>query len=199
MALPVSTSWFDAKLREPSNAACPGVKRIFFNCYIRGVCGRGTGMGVVSRDFAEVGWRRGLGARKPRSGVRNQRHEAGCRHRGGRGAGGRPRCVWGARCTLCGCEALRSARLTSRQTVTRRTLRIRRGWIYFWSFSTADAVDIRSELTRVVRLEADRLVGPVVALAEQNAIDLAPAVVASSHTCKETFRGIAAEGQTEAP
>ena len=32
------------------------------------------------------------------------------------------------------------------------------------SFSTADAVDIRSELTRVVRLEADRLVGPVVAL-----------------------------------
>jgi hypothetical protein len=67
------------------------------------------------------------------------------------------------------------------------------------SFSTADAVGIRSELTRVVRLEADRLVGPVVALAEQNAIDLAPAVVASSHTCKETFRGIAAEGQTEAP
>ena len=66
------------------------------------------------------------------------------------------------------------------------------------SFSTADAVDIRSELTRVARLEADRLVGPVVVLAEQNAIDLARAVVASSHTCKETFRGIAAEGQTEA-
>ena len=40
------------------------------------------------------------------------------------------------------------------------------------SFSTADAVDIHSELTRVVRLEADRLVGPVVALAEQNAIGL---------------------------
>ena len=70
----------------------------------------------------------------------------------------------------------------------------------FLSFSTADAVDIRSELTRVVRLEADRLVGPVVALAEQNAIGLVRAVVvvASSHTCKETFRGIAAEGQTEA-
>ena len=68
------------------------------------------------------------------------------------------------------------------------------------SLSTADTVDIRIELTRVVRLEADRLVGPVVALPEQNAIDLAPAVVASSHnTCKETFRGIAAEGQTEAP
>ena len=53
------------------------------------------------------------------------------------------------------------------------------------SFSTADAVDIRSELTRVVRLEADRLVGPVVALAEQNAIDLVAAVVASSHTCNQ--------------
>ena len=65
------------------------------------------------------------------------------------------------------------------------------------SFSTADAVDIRSELTRVVRLEADRLVGPV-ALAEQNTIGLVRAVVASSHTCKEAFRGIAAEGQAEA-
>ena len=56
------------------------------------------------------------------------------------------------------------------------------------SVSTADAVDIRRELTRVFRLEADRLVGPVVALAEQNAIDLVRAVVASSHTCKETFK-----------
>ena len=66
------------------------------------------------------------------------------------------------------------------------------------SFSAAGAVGLRNGLTRVVRLEADRLVGPVVALAEQNAIDLVRAVVASSHTCKETFRGIAAEGQTEA-
>ena len=69
----------------------------------------------------------------------------------------------------------------------------------FLSFSTADAVGIRSELTRVVRLEADRLVYLVVSLAEKNAIDLIHAVVASSHTCKETSRGIAAEGQTEAP
>ena len=41
----------------------------------------------------------------------------------------------------------------------------------FLSFTTADAVGIRNELNRVVRLEAGRLVGPVVALAEQNAID----------------------------
>ena len=54
--------------------------------------------------------------------------------------------------------------------------------LLFLSFSTADAVDICSELTRVVRLEADRLVGPVVALAEQNAIGLVRAVVVSSHT-----------------
>ena len=33
------------------------------------------------------------------------------------------------------------------------------------SFSADDAVDIRSALTRVVHLEADQLVGPVVALA----------------------------------
>ena len=68
-----------------------------------------------------------------------------------------------------------------------------------FSFSAAGAVDIRSELTRVARLEAGRLVGPVVALAKQNAIGLlAPAVVAPSHLCNGTFRGIAAEGQTEA-
>ena len=67
----------------------------------------------------------------------------------------------------------------------------------FLSFSTADAVNFCNELTRVFRLEADRLVGPMVALAEQNAIDLVRAVVAKSHTCKETFRGIAAEEQTE--
>ena len=51
------------------------------------------------------------------------------------------------------------------------------------SFSTADAVDIRSELTRVVRLEADQLVDPVVALAEQIRSTLpVRAVVASSHS-----------------
>ena len=35
-------------------------------------------MGVVSRAFAEVGWRRGgLSARKPRGGVRHQRKRDG--------------------------------------------------------------------------------------------------------------------------
>ena len=134
-------------------------------------------MGVVSRDFAEVGWRLGLGTRKPRSGVRNQRNEAGCRHRRKRGAGGRPRCVWWPRCALYGCVALRSAHLTSRQTVTRRTLRIRRGWIYFCpSRPLTRSISVMDlPVTRVVRvksLKAEWLVGPVAALADQIAIDL---------------------------
>ena len=122
------------------------------------------------------------GSREVECGVQNQRNEAGRRHRRKRGAGGRPRCVWWPRCTLCGCAALRSTHLTSRQTMTRRTLGNKARVDLLLSFSTADAVDICSELIRVVRPEADRLVGPVVALAEQNAIDLAPVVVASSHT-----------------
>jgi hypothetical protein len=38
----------------------------------------------------------------------------------------------------------------------------------------------------------------VVALAEQNAIDLVPAPCLAAHLRKQTIRGIAAEGQTEA-
>ena len=148
----------------------------------------------MSRDFAEVGWRRELGARKPRSGVRNQRNEAGCRHRRKRGAVGRPRYVWWPRCHwavralwLCGTEKCPFDFATDGDSADSEN---KARMDLLLSFSTADAVDIRNELTRVVRPHADRLVGPVVALAEQNAIDLAPAVVASSHTCKETFRGI---------
>jgi len=38
----------------------------------------------------------------------------------------------------------------------------------------------------------------VVALAEQNVIDLAPAPCLAAHLYKQTIRGIAAEGETEA-
>ena len=100
----------------------------------------------------------------------------------------------GARCTLCGCAATDGDSAGSKNKGRMDLL---------LCFSAAGAVDIRSELTRVVRLEADRLVGPVVALAEQNAIGLVAlsvrSVVAPSHTSKETFRGISAEGQTNAP
>ena len=45
-----------------------------------------------------------------------------------------------------------------------------------------------------VDLEADQLVGPLVALAEQNVIDLAPAPCLAAHLYKQTIRGIAAGG-----
>ena len=59
------------------------------------------------------------------------------------------------------------------------------------------AVDMSKERARGVRLDGDHLVGPVVELEEQNAIELVPAPLVSSHTCKETFRRLCAEGQKE--
>ena len=56
------------------------------------------------------------------------------------------------------------------------------------------AVDMSKERARCVRLDGDHLVGPVVELEEQNAIELAPAPLASSHTCKETFEGFVRRG-----
>ena len=57
--------------------------------------------------------------------------------------------------------------------------------------------EIRNELTSHAGLDPDQLVDPVVELAEQNAIELVPAPLVSSHTCKETFRRLCAEGQKE--
>ena len=65
-------------------------------------------------------------------------------------------------------------------------------------FLDRSAVEVHAERARVVRLEPDQLVGLVVELAEQNAIDLVRAPLVSSHTCKKMIRGIAAEGQREA-
>ena len=140
------------------------------------------------------------GSREVESETKETRQGAGTGGNAAQG-GGRPRCVWWLRCTLCGCAALRSAHLTSRQTVTRRTLGIRRGWIYFCPsrpLTRSKSVVNLPELF-ALRPIGSSVVGPVVALAEQNAIDLAPAVVASSYTFKESIGGTAAEGQTEAP
>ena len=68
----------------------------------------------------------------------------------------------------------------------------------FSFFSTADAADGGQERARLVGLEPGRDIGQVVALAEQNAIDLVPAPCLAAHLRKQTIRGIAAEGQTEA-
>ena len=69
----------------------PGSWAIFFNCYVRGVCDRD--MGVVSRTFAELGWRRGLaqGSREVESDTKETRRGDGT---GGNAAreGGRDAC-----------------------------------------------------------------------------------------------------------
>ena len=88
--------------------------------------------------------------------------------------------------------------MTSPQTVSETVQNNKPKSELFLLLSTADAVDVSRERARLVGLEPDRLVGQVAALAEQNPIDLVPAVVASSHTCKKMIRGIAAEGQREA-
>ena len=57
------------------------------------------------------------------------------------------------------------------------------------------AVDMSKERARGVRLDGDHLVGPVVELEEHNAIELVPAPLVSSHTCKETFGGFVRRGR----
>ena len=74
-------------------------------------------VGAVSGDFVEVGWRSGLGAGSREVESETKKNEAGSRRRRKRGAGGRSRCVCWPQCALCGCAALKSAHLTSPQTV----------------------------------------------------------------------------------
>ena len=79
------------------------------------------------------------------------------------------------RCALLGCAALKSAHLSSRQTVPRRALRKEpRSDLFFMVLERkrVRTFELRNELTWHVDLGADQLVGPVVALAEQNAIEL---------------------------
>ena len=64
----------------------------------------------------------------------------------------------------------------------------------FLFFSTADAADGGQERARLVGLEPGRDIGQVVALAEQNVIDLGPAPCLAAHLYKQTTRRIAAEG-----
>ena len=191
-----SLSTENHKPRDPHNAARPKINWSFFKGSIRECCY--MEVGAVSGVFVEVGWRSGLGAGSREVGLETQKNEAGGRRRRKRGAGGRSRCVRWPRCALCGRVALKSAHLTSSQMVSATEQNNKPKSELFLLLSTADAVDVSRERARLVGLEPDRLVGQVAALAEQNPIDLAPAVVASSHTCKKMIRGIAAEGQREA-
>ena len=55
-------------------------------------------------------------------------------------------------------------------------------------FSNANEFEIRSELTWHVHLEADQLVGPVVELVEQNALEMVPEMGLVAERLRERLR-----------
>ena len=105
-----------ARARKPTTANRAAVNWICVSGYNREVCS--VDMGAVSRVFADLSWRRGLCAKKPRVGIANGGKVTGGRRRRKRGAGGRSRRVCWPQCALCGCAALKRAHLTSPQTVS---------------------------------------------------------------------------------
>ena len=109
--------------------------------------------------------------------------------------GGQARCMRWSRRALFGCAALKSAHPSSRQTVSAEVAEERARSGLVWVFLDRSAVEVHDERARVVRLEPDHLVGPAVELEEQNAIDLVPAPLASSHTCKRRSGGFARRGK----
>ena len=107
----------------------------------------------MSGDFVEVSWRSGLGAGSHEAESETFKNEAGSRRRRKRGAGGRLRCVCWPQGALCGCAALKSAHLTSPQTVSATVQNNKPKSELFLFFSTADAVDggqDRAQLTGLV-------------------------------------------------
>ena len=103
--------------------------------------------------------------------------------------------MWWPQRALFGCAALKSAHASSRQTVSAEVAENKPKSGLVRVFLDRSAVEVHAERARVVRLEPDQLVGLVVELAEQNAIDLVPAVVASSHTCKRRLGGFVRRGK----
>ena len=98
--------------------------------------------------------------------------------------------MWWPRCALLGCAALKKNHLSSRQRVPRRALRKEpRDDLFLW-FLNENEFEVRDELTWHVYFEADQLAGPVVALVEQNAIELDLRNVCRRTGCKVTFRAV---------
>ena len=92
---------------------------------------------------------------------------------------------------LCGTEKCPSEFATDRvSTVSGNKSKSGLVWVFFDRIT----VDMSKERARRVRLGGYHLVDPVVELEEQNAIELVPAPLVSSHTCKGTFRRLCAEG-----
>ena len=73
--------------REPTTANRAAVNWVCVSGYNRGVCS--VDMGAVSRVFADLSWRRGLCAKKPRDGIADGEKMTGGRLRRERGAGRR--------------------------------------------------------------------------------------------------------------
>ena len=103
--------------------------------------------------------------------------------------------MWWPRRALFGCAALKSAHASSRQTVSAEVAEIKPKSDLAVVFLDRIAVDTSKERVRRVRLDGDHLVGPVVELEEQNAIELVPAPLASSHTCKRRLGGCVRRGK----
>ena len=145
-------------------------------------------MRAVVFVFVDLSWRSELCAKKSRREIAIEEKMTGGRRRWERGAGGRTRCVGWPRCEHCDCAALKNARAGSRQKVPRRALRKEtRSDLFSW-FLNENEFELRNELTWHVDFEVDQLVGPVVALVEQNAIELDLRNVCRCTGYKVTFR-----------
>ena len=119
-----------------------------------------------------MGWCSGVGAGSREVESETKENEAGGRRRRKRGAGGWLRCVCWPQCALCGCAALKSALLALPQTVSATVQNNKPESELCLFFSTADAIDGGQDRAQLTGLEPDQLVGLVVALAEQNEIEL---------------------------
>ena len=104
-------------------------------------------MAIVVLVFAELRWRRWLCAKKSRRGTAMDKKMTGCRRGRERGAGGRAQCMWWPRSALLGCAALKSAHLSSRQTVPRRALRKEPRSDLFSCFLNENEFELHNELT----------------------------------------------------
>ena len=98
---------------------------------------------------------------------------------------------------LFGCAALKSAHPTSRQTVSAEVAEIKPKSDLAVVFLDRIAVDTSKERARRVRLDGDHLVGPVVELAEQNAIELDLRNVCRRKGCDRGLEPLGSEVQRE--
>ena len=147
-----------ARARKPTTANRAAVNWICVSGYNREVCS--VDMGAVSHVFADLSWRRGLCAKKPRVGIANGGKVTGGRRRRKRGAGGRARCMRWSRRALFGCAALKSAHPSSRQTVSAEVAEERARSGLVWVFLDRSAVILAVPATDPIELTGDSGTAP---------------------------------------